>query len=98
MEPQQSDLQPRTHMDSMPLRYDNLTMMGLIGGMIVMPLAIMDYLIKFHDRFKEGKDTTPEQPESPHAQPEESPPDISVSLPKAKRPDWEFRPALPFLL
>jgi len=86
------------NIDDMLLNNDTLTMAGLIGGMIVMTLTIMDYLIKFHDRFKEGKDTPPETIEPPRVRREESKPDISVSIPKRKRPDWKVRPALPFLL
>lgn len=88
-------------MDHMPLSYDSITMVGFIGGMIVMTLTIMDYLIKFHDRFKEGKEATSEKPDPPRTRRETSKPDIPVSTPPnplQKRPDWRFRPAFPFLL
>lgn len=85
-------------MDYMSLTTDNLTLVGFIGGMIVMTLTIMDYLIKFHDRFKEGKEAQPEKPDRPRKRREEPKPEVSVSMPKVKRPDWRFRPALPFLL
>jgi hypothetical protein len=82
----------------MPLNNETLTMMGLVGGMIVMALTIMDYLIKFHDRFREGKEAPPRKEPRSRDRREEVEPDVSLPSSKGKKPDWRFRPAFPFLL
>jgi len=84
--------------EQMPLSNETLTMAGLIGGMIVMTLTIMDYVIKFHDRFKEGKEASPEKVEPTRERRSDPKADIPIPTPKGKRPDWKFRPAFPFLL
>ena len=76
---------------------DLLTMMGLIGGMIVMAFTILDYLIKFHDRFKEGREGSSAKEPSARSrrnveEPEELPPPS-----RGKQPNWKLHPALPYL-
>lgn len=78
---------------------ETLTMLGVVGGMIVMTLTIVDYLIKFHDRFKDAKDTPSARKDKPSRERhEETEPDAPLSPSKGKKPNWTFRPAFPFLL
>lgn len=77
---------------------DLLTMIGLIGGMIVMSLTILDYVIKFHDRFREGKEDSPRKEQSPRERREEPEPKESAPASKGKKPNWNLHPAFPYLL
>ncbi len=81
-----------------PLNNDLLTMMGLLGVMIVMALTIIDYIIKFHDRFKEGKDESPRKEEPPQERREEPAPSVFSLATRSKKPNWNLCPAFPFLL
>lgn len=81
-----------------PINNDVLTMMGLIGGMIVMTLTILDYVIKFHDRFKEGKEDSPRKEPSSRERHEESEPKESAPASKGNTPNWNLHPAFPYLL
>jgi hypothetical protein len=80
------------------LNNDLLTMMGLIGGMIVMLLTILDYLIKFHDRFREGKEDSPKKGRALRERSDE--PEVNETVPASrhKTPNWTLHPAFPFLL
>jgi hypothetical protein len=75
---------------------DLLTFLGLAGGMIVMVLTIVDYLIKFHDRFREGKDEPPKR-ERPSRERQEEPKPKESAPSKSRQPSWKIHPAFPYL-
>jgi hypothetical protein len=79
------------------LNNDLLTIMGLLGGIIVMALTILDYVIKFHDRFREGREDSPRKEPSSRERREEPEPKESAPAPTARKPNWNLRPAFPFL-
>ncbi len=85
--------------DMITIGNDLLTMMGLIGGMIVMTLTIMDFLIKFHDRFKEGKEEASRKDPPTHERREEpeKKDSLSSTVSKGRKPNWNLHPAFPFL-
>lgn len=76
---------------------DLLTMMGFVGGMIVMAFTVLDYLIKFHDRFKEGRESAPEKERPARSRREVEEPDAPPPSPKTKKPNWDLHPAFPYL-
>lgn len=74
-----------------------LTFLGLAGGILVMALTILDYLIKFHDRFREGRDDQPKRERPARERQEESKPrDVSPPS-KGRLPNWKAHPAFPYL-
>jgi hypothetical protein len=81
----------------MPLNNEFLTMLGLLGGMIVMTLTILDYLIKFHDRFREGKESSSRKEQEPlESRAEPDPKDLQPTS-RSKKPNWNLHPAFPYL-
>ena len=76
---------------------DLLALMGFIGGMIVMAFTILDYVIKFHDRFKEGKEAALKKEPPPRERREAAKPEEPPPPPRGKKPDWKLLPAFPYL-
>ncbi|MDH4188050.1 MAG: hypothetical protein OEV08_13745, partial [Nitrospira sp.] len=65
---------------------DLLALMGFIGGMIVMAFTILDYVIKFHDRFKEGKEAALKKEPPPRERREAAKPEEPPPPPRGKKP------------